>query len=283
MQSFFHDSESAYSIFLRASASNRGTGGAALLRSFMFIYEVNHENDWKSFQTLVAHEMVHNWPTLSVDDDGDGEDTTWFVEGIAHYYSVILPFRAGYFIFDQFAQPVNIMATAYYTNPKINLTNQEAADQDSKSQDAARLPYGRGMFFFIRLDALIRARSNDQRGTDDIVLKLLNRTRLGESDDLECFLELLEHEIGPAAREEYQAMSNGKLVVLPENSLGPFLTVQQIELEQFEVGFEHDRDESGLFFVSKAPWNCVTIQSAKITGVITWKARPHLPQDLCKR
>ncbi|KAF4949580.1 hypothetical protein FSARC_13445 [Fusarium sarcochroum] len=49
MKSFFHDSESAYSIFLRASASSRGIGGAALLRSFMLNYELGNGNTWKSF------------------------------------------------------------------------------------------------------------------------------------------------------------------------------------------------------------------------------------------
>ncbi|KAJ4250976.1 hypothetical protein NW762_011626 [Fusarium torreyae] len=266
MQSFFHDSESAYSIFLRASASSRGTGGAALLRSFMFNYVMTNDNDFKNFQTLLAHEMVHNWPTLSEDDDGDGEDTTWFVEGIADYYSLILPFRAGSFILNRFARHLNFMATAYYTNPMVNLTNQEAADQDSENQDVARLPYGRGMFFFIRLDALLRARSNDQRSIDDVVLKLLHRTRSGQSNDLECFLELLELELGPAAREEYQAMSNGKLMVPPENSLGPSLSAQQIEMEQFEVGFEQDRDQNGLSFVSKVFPNSRAAEAGLLQG-----------------
>ncbi|KAF5003873.1 hypothetical protein FDECE_9603 [Fusarium decemcellulare] len=262
MQSFFHDTEPTYRIFMRASASSSGTGGAALLRSFMFNYVMGENQTWESFQTLLSHEMVHNWPTMS---SGNGDVVTWYVEGVADYYSMVIPFRHGILDIDRFVRGVNNMATAYYTNPMVNLTNAEIEDRSSESEIIERVPYGRGMFFLVRLDAQIRARSNDRRSIDDVVLNLLNRTRLGQGDGLEEFLEVLEQELGSAARGEYEQMANGKLLVLPDNSLSPLLAVQRTELEQYEVGFEK-RVENGKTFVTKVVLNSRASQAGLMDG-----------------
>ncbi|RSL48896.1 hypothetical protein CEP53_009361 [Fusarium sp. AF-6] len=99
------------------------------------------------------------------------------------------------------------------------------------------------------LDAKIRERSNGTRSIDDVVLKLLDRTRLSQDDSLEDLLDVLEEEL-ESAREEYERMADAKLVVPPDNSLSPYLTVQKTGLEQYEVGFEK-RTEEGKSFVSK--------------------------------
>ncbi|KAJ3523290.1 hypothetical protein NM208_g12509 [Fusarium decemcellulare] len=262
MQTFFHDTEPTYRIFMRASASSSGTGGAALLRSFMFNYIMGQNKTWESFQTLLSHEMIHNWPTLS---SGNGDVVTWYVEGVADYYSMVIPFRHGIFDIDRFVQGVNNMATAYYTNPMVNLTNAEIEDRSAESEDIERVPYGRGMFFLVRLDAQIRARSNDTRSIDDVVLNLLNRTRSGQGDGLEDFLDVLEQELGSAARDEYEQMAEGKLVVPPDNSLGPFLAVQRTELEQYEVGFGRTV-ENGKTFVTKVVPNSRAAQAGLMDG-----------------
>ncbi|KAM5357031.1 hypothetical protein ACJZ2D_016684 [Fusarium nematophilum] len=260
MKRFFHDTEPAYRIYMRGSASSSGTGGAALLRSFMFSYIMGANNTWESFQTLLSHEMVHNWPTLSHDDD-----VTWYVEGIADYYSMILPFRLGAFTLDRLIQGVNNMATAYYTNPMINLTNAEIEARSSESDSIERVPYGRGMFFLVRLDAQIRARSNGTRSIDDVVLNLLNRTRSGQSDRLEDFLSVLEQELGSAARDEYEQMANGRLLVPPGNSLSPCLAVQKTQMELYEFGFEKSA-KNGKSFITKVVPNSRAAQAGLMDG-----------------
>ncbi|RTE81979.1 hypothetical protein BHE90_003553 [Fusarium euwallaceae] len=259
MRRFFRDAEPTYRIFMRGSASSSGTGAAALLRSFMFSYAMGANNTWEGFQTLVSHEMVHTWPTLSGDDD-----VTWYVEGIADYYSIMLPYRLGIFTLDQFIRGLNNMATAYYTNPMINLTNAEVEDRSSENEHIERVPYGRGMFFLIRLDAKIRERSNGTRSINDVVLKLLNRTRLGQGDSLEDLLDVLEGEL-ESARDEYERMADAKLVVPPDNSLSPYLTVQKTELEQYEVGFEKEVKD-GRSFISKVMLDSRAAQAGLMAG-----------------
>ncbi|RSL82196.1 hypothetical protein CEP51_005322 [Fusarium floridanum] len=186
MRRFFRDAEPTYRIFMRGSASSSGTGAAALLRSFMFSYAMGANNTWEGFQTLVSHEMVHTWPTLSGDDD-----VTW-------------------------------------------------------------------------LDAKIRERSNGTRSIDDAVLKLLDRTRLGQGDSLEDLLDVLEGEL-ESARDEYERMADAKLVVPPDNSLSPYLTVQKTELEQYEVGFEKEVKD-GRSFISKVMLDSRAAQAGLMAG-----------------
>ncbi|OJJ07459.1 hypothetical protein ASPVEDRAFT_33681 [Aspergillus versicolor CBS 583.65] len=264
MKRFFGDTEPAYRVYMRGSASSKGTGGAALLRSFMFNYIMGAGNTGESFQTLLSHEMVHNWPTLSDDDDED-DDVTWYVEGVADYYSMVLPLRLGAFTLERFIQGVNNMATAYYTNPMINLTNAKIEARSSESECIERVPYGRGMFFLVRLDAQIRARSNGTRSIDDVVLNLLNRTRSGQSDRLADFLGVLEQELGSPARDEYEQMANGRLVVPPANSLSPCLTVQKMQMELYELGFER-RSKNGQSFITKVVPNSRAAQAGLMEG-----------------
>ncbi|RMJ08779.1 hypothetical protein CDV36_011617 [Fusarium kuroshium] len=259
MRRFFRDAEPTYRIFMRGSASSSGTGAAALLRSFMFSYAMGANNTWEGFQILLSHEMVHTWPTLSGDDD-----VTWYVEGLADYYSIVLPYRLGIFTLDRFIRGLNNMATAYYTNPMINLTNAEVEDRSSENEHIERVPYGRGMFFLIRLDAKIRERSNGTRSIDDVVLKLLDRTRLGQGDSLEDLLDVLEGEL-ESARDEYERMADAKLVVPPDNSLSPYLTVQKTELEQYEVGFEKEVKD-GRSFISKVMLDSRAAQAGLMAG-----------------
>lgn len=264
MRRFFHDTEPAYRVFMRGSASSQGTGGAALLRSFMFSYVMGAKNTWESFQALLSHEMVHNWPTLSSDEDED-EDVTWYVEGIADYYSMVLPLRLGLFTIDRFMQGVNNMATAYYTNPMINLTNAEVEARSSESEHIERVPYGRGMLFLTHLDANIRVRTNGARSIDDVVLRLLNRTRSGQSDGLEDLLGLLEQELGPAARGEYEEMANAGLLVPPCTSLSPCLMVQKTQMELYELGFEKRADD-GKSLIDKVVPNSRAAQAGLLVG-----------------
>ena len=62
MSGFFHDDGGSYRVFMRKTPSNGG--GTALTRSFMFGYSRVQASDRGESRGLIAHEMVHNWPTL---------------------------------------------------------------------------------------------------------------------------------------------------------------------------------------------------------------------------
>ncbi|KAH8763318.1 hypothetical protein F5883DRAFT_423171 [Diaporthe sp. PMI_573] len=221
-QKFFSDDGDTYRVFARSSPeAGKGIGGTALLRSFMFFYGPSPSDE--SLKNTLAHEMTHNWPTMS----GTDAETTWYVEGIADFYSARLPMRFDLITIDGFADEMNNFARKYYGNPFINYTNEKAAIDPFSTPVLQSLPYGRGNIFLVKWDAEIRAKSNGTRSIDNIVLALLNRTRSNQGDTLEDLLKLMDQELGPQARSEYNDMAAGKLVVPPEGSLGPCFSLEQ--------------------------------------------------------
>ena len=68
------------------------SGGTALYRSYLFGWNTTQPCSLEDKKTILAHEMVHNWPQLN---DNPYGVTTWYSEGTAEYYSVLLPLRLG--------------------------------------------------------------------------------------------------------------------------------------------------------------------------------------------
>ncbi|KAK7699467.1 hypothetical protein SLS64_011605 [Diaporthe eres] len=123
---------------------------------------------------------------------------------------------------------MNEFARDYYANPLIN-TNLEQGG-DSEDWDFIHLPYQRGNMFLVRMDTLIRNKSNGTRSIDNVVQALLDRSRAQQGDRIEDILDLLVKEVGPEARAEFEDMYRGKTLVMPENSLGAGFTVEQVQI-----------------------------------------------------
>ena len=66
-------------------------------------------------------------------------------------------------------------------NPLQSLTNRAADAIYWKDSRAGHVPYGRGFMYLAAVDAEIRAHTHNKRSLDDIVLKLLERTRAAEA------------------------------------------------------------------------------------------------------
>mgnify|MGYP000988928941 CR=1 FL=1 len=91
MQKFFKDTEKVYRIFVRKDPFLT-SGGTALYRSYLFGWNTTQPCSLEDKKAILAHEMVHNWPQLN---DNPYGVTTWYSEGTAEYYSVLLPLRLG--------------------------------------------------------------------------------------------------------------------------------------------------------------------------------------------
>lgn len=229
MRNFFRDPDDNYRVFARKFPLNQSTGASAKARSFMF--PVSEGLTIKETELILAHELVHNWPTAS--DAENGSSAEWYVEGVADYYSANLLFRYGMYTADQYLERMNEFARAYYANPLINLTlDQQQDDKLQEDGNAINLTYQRGNMFLVRMDALIRSKTNGTRSIDDVVQALLDRTRAHQGDTIDDLLDLVVKELGPEARTEYQDMYNGKALIMPENSLGPCFAVEQVQIPQ---------------------------------------------------
>ncbi|KAH7407099.1 hypothetical protein BKA64DRAFT_571934 [Cadophora sp. MPI-SDFR-AT-0126] len=267
MQRYFRDGEDTYRVFARHAG---GSGGSALLRSFLFTYDNATTN--RDLEGLLAHEMVHNWPTMT----GTGADTTWYVEGIAEYYSARLPFRFGMQTTDRFLEVMNSLAKGYYGNRYINITNEEQAGLQFSDTAKQALPYGRGLMFLVKLDAEIRAKSNGTHSLDNIVQALLDRTRAGTGDTIQDLLQLMVQERGPEAQEEYQDMANGKLVIPQENSLGPCFSVVKTTTPVVSGHKTSTLEQNKQGLIAVSPTN-----PSAIAVAYQWVKRPGLDDSKC--
>src|SRR5699024_4038051 len=139
-----------------------GTGGTALPGSFAFGFSATEETDADELRSLLAHEMTHNWPHL----DGPPADTSWYSEGMAEYYSHVIPLRSGLLSRERFAKQLSDRHLVYDTNPLRTLSNAEANEMAWLDPRAQRIPYGRGLAYLIATDAAIRAATNDKKSLD---------------------------------------------------------------------------------------------------------------------
>jgi hypothetical protein len=233
VSAFFHDDGGSYRVFMRKQPA--GGGGTALTRSFMFGYNDVKPPTADAIEALIAHEMVHNWPTL----EGDHADVSWYTEGAAEYYSTLLSYRSGAASADEFIKRANERASGYYLNPLQTLTNRQADEIYWKDARAGHVPYNRGFMYLASVDAQIRAKSHSKRSLDDVVLKLLDRGRHGQSITVNDWQNLVVEELGPSAKKVYEDMVAGKLLIPPLTVFAPcFRQVYAIEGRQFEPGFD---------------------------------------------
>ena len=146
------------------------SGGTALYRSYLFGTGIQLSHvALKIKKAILAHEMVHNWPQLN---DNPYGVTTWYSEGTAEYYSVLLPLRLGLMTDDEAILELQKRTDAYYSNPTRVLGDEEAAAICWKDRRAQRLVYGRGMIFVINIDIMIRKATNGAHSIDDVVLDI---------------------------------------------------------------------------------------------------------------
>ncbi|KAK1810904.1 hypothetical protein LTR12_014746 [Friedmanniomyces endolithicus] len=241
MCGFFHDSDTRpYRVFLRPSL--RGFGGQGFLSSFMLEYFPSAEVEQWELEWLLAHEATHNWPLMdSTPGQVTGADNTWYNEGIATYYQLFLPYRLGKTTRAEFVRQLNMNLQAYFTNPTINMSNKEVAEQTWQNSAAQRLPYHRGLLYFLRLEYLMRQSSGGKLGIRSPVLQLLERKRKGEAFDLSCWISLVGAAIGnvTVAQEEYREMAAGGFLSFPPSALSHFdLSVVATDQERLELGFD---------------------------------------------
>ncbi|KAJ3012326.1 hypothetical protein HKX48_006335 [Thoreauomyces humboldtii] len=246
MSVFFKDPPSVgnpYRIFVRKATPAPGFGGSAFHRSYIFEYDsrIAYASD-VHIADLLAHEMVHNWPLLN-DFPGTtreaDEDVGWYSEGIAVYYSALLPYRFGLIPEKEYIALRNNALTAYYTNPLVNLPNSEAKRIAWTTANALTLQYYRGFTYLVQVDSLIRKASGGARSVDDIVLVLLDRKRNGREDYAETdWMELLGQEIGAELAAAVQRdMADGHTIVPVADCLDGFRLVR-FDQEPVDFGFD---------------------------------------------
>jgi predicted metalloprotease with PDZ domain len=177
-----------YRMFLRAQP-HRGANASAHPASFVMAMNPSRPLDVGSLYETLAHELVHEWLHL----DGSDHEKTWFVEGSADYYSLVLPLRAGMTDEAAFLEAVNFEARECYANPQRGLSIQQAQQLFFSDFMAHRLPYARGMFYLADLDARLRRETSQKVGVDDLVRDIVRDRSVGEHIGISGWCTRVEH------------------------------------------------------------------------------------------
>jgi hypothetical protein len=221
-----------YRIFVRHVP--HGFGGTGLSRSYVLEYD----DTISSYPTayiifLLSHEMVHNW--LIIDFEDDGLENNWYVEGIANYYGVMIPWRHGILDAEDCVAYVNETLVSYYTSPYRSLPEGELLDWGNVLK--IQLPYARGFAFLLKMDALIRKSSAGAASLDDVALDLLHKRNNGEIVQQKEWIASVKQFLGETkAKQMLSAMLNGELVILPPDTLEGYRGLC-VGKEPFDLGF----------------------------------------------
>jgi hypothetical protein len=230
-QDFFKPGNRPYRVFLRYNPVNPG-GGVGLMRSFVVTYDRDTQVD--DLKSTLAHEMLHTFaPSL-----GDGLETSWFGEGLAMFYEGVLPLRAGAITPDAFLRDLNETAGRYYTNALNTVPNDQIGPRFWEDTRIRVLPYDRGAMYMAVVDKRMRKASGGKRSLDDLIFVLLDRERKGLPTTPEVWVELITRELGPAAKEEYEAMLAGAILLPDSDTFGPCFARTTAPLRRFELGFD---------------------------------------------
>lgn len=232
MQAFFEDDQPNYRIFVRKDPYSH-SGGTALLRSYMFGWNDAEPVSVADKQNILAHEMVHNWPSLN---DNPYGISSWYSEGTAEYYCVMLPYRIGLVSLETTLNEIQRRTNDYYTNPTRSMENMAAARICWQDRRAQRLPYGRGFFFLANTDVRIREATGGKRSLDDVVLEILRRDRAGVTLGNEVFLDVVRELSGLDVTAEWKTMcEGGHFAPLPGSFDGRF-DVWEVPASEADTG-----------------------------------------------
>ncbi|KEY74628.1 hypothetical protein S7711_10920 [Stachybotrys chartarum IBT 7711] len=222
---FWQDnSNEPYPVFFRHNDEPEGAG-TALPRSFMFAWHNTSSISAKKLRTLLAHELMHNWPLMH---RGTFADQSMYNEGMAEYYALRLLWRSGVLTAVQYLAEMNERSSSYYRNPVVHLSDEDAMDIAWENHHAQRIPYGRGLIHFANIDAQRRQRSNGTESLDELALSFLDDCRQGKSCGPRGWFEVLRNGLDNAAVEDYLQVSSGHPLMRPaDGSLGPCFRVAQ--------------------------------------------------------
>lgn len=208
---FFRDAGEPYAIFARHTAGDESrAGGTALTRSYMYLYRSNDQLDPVWLKFLFAHEMVHNWVHLNDDPFGT---CTWYVEGMAEYYSAVLPARMGIVSREELADQLNKRAADYYENPRRGASNAQCGAGLMADKELTRVPYGRGFFYLTHADSMIRRATGGEKCLDNVMFALKDRFQADRSIQNEAWIQEYGAYVGEdTARREYEFFRDGGVV-----------------------------------------------------------------------
>lgn len=168
-------------------------GGLEHKNSCSLIYSRFYFKDtdkYNRFLQLVAHEFFHLWnikrirPKALETFDYEQENYTpslWFSEGTTSYYDMVIPLRAGIYDVHKFLEILGKEITRFLNTPgrKVQPLSESSFDawiklyrRDNNSDNCQISYYLKGELVSLLLDLLIRAKHQNQRSLDNVMVQM---------------------------------------------------------------------------------------------------------------
>jgi hypothetical protein len=245
---FFKDPPSAskpYRSFVRNNGRLHNFGGSGFTRSHIFDYDdlITKADDYDLVRRM-SQEMVHNWLGPSPTD----ETIDWLYEGISNTLSIYLPFRTGIRDGDYFSSTLTMLCMRYYTNPFLTIPLGDLITHAPVNEYAREMLIARAWAFVIGTDFRARKVSELKRPIEDLAIKPLSKKRAnGEAHGIWEWLDLLQPLLGNGARDLYESMHKGTVILLPVEVFGaPTHYLQSIRQEILDFGMDRESFEDGV-------------------------------------
>lgn len=177
-------------IFLRRNPY-RGMSGSAMPDCFVAGWHEDAVDQPDRLTAFVDHELVHNWVGLT------GTDAVWFNEGLADYYSMVLPHRLGLLQTETFLERADeitrrCLASKWHDTP----LNEVALDywSDPRAHDVA---YVRGVLYVAELDRVLRVQGGIQ--LDDLLKRVHDHFAQGSPGNITDWMRWVREVLGPVS------------------------------------------------------------------------------------
>ena len=173
--------------------TNNSFGGLEHKNSCSLIYSRFNFRDpdkYNRFLQLVAHEFFHLWnvkrirPKALEQFDYENENYTpslWFSEGTTSYYDMVIPLRAGIYNGQKFLEILGKEITRFLHTPgrKVQPLSESSFDawiklyrRDANSDNCQISYYLKGELVSLLLDLLIRAKYQNKRSLDNVMMQM---------------------------------------------------------------------------------------------------------------
>lgn len=218
------------------------SGGAAMPDSFMIGYGREPESEM-SVKFLLAHELSH---PLAGSMDGMGNEGAWYAEGLAEFYKLMVPLRAGLVSDEDFLVEFAKSTRGYYMNPNIDLPNAAIEGLFWSDSQVRKLPYQRGLLYFLELDWQLRRESNGSRTLETLINQMNANRRMGRASDLTFWRELVGASLGEAGLQAIDnVLSGAQPLVPPSEIFGDDFERRTMTMQQYVLGFAEKSFQNG--------------------------------------
>lgn len=217
-------------------------GGTGLQDSFALFATQNAEV--ARLRGLLAHEYFHSWNPTALGKMGEPEQHVyWFSEGFTEFYTYQLLHRSGIISEAEFIDSYNGLIREYYMLPTRNEPNERIVRDFWNDRNVGRLPYLRGLMFATNLNAEIKRVSGGRYSLDNVMFDLaaanLAKPQTITADLLRAaFQKYLGYD--PAGLIERQIV-NGELIAPMPDALGADISLENVEIPVFDLGFDFDK------------------------------------------